>query len=151
MNIIENSKDHLDDFIRLNEEWISQYFQIEETDRKLAAHPYQIVENGGYIFCLVSESEVLGVCALFNDGNGIYELARMAVSPAHHGKGYSNLLIEHCFLKLKAIQAGGVYLVSNTKLVAAISLYKKHGFQTVSEGPHPVYSRANIVMERHVL
>jgi putative acetyltransferase len=100
MNIIENSKDHLSDFIRLNEEWISQYFQIEEADRKLAAHPYQIVENGGYIFCLVSDNEVLGVCALFNDGNGMYELARMAVSPVHHGKGYSNLLIEHCLLKI---------------------------------------------------
>jgi putative acetyltransferase len=151
MNIIENSKDHLSDFIRLNEEWISQYFEIEETDRKLAARPYQIVENGGYIFCLVSGNEVLGVCALFNDGNGIYELARMAVSPVHQGKGYSNLLIEHCLAKLEAIKAREVYLVSNTKLVAAIGLYKKYGFQTVSEGPHPVYSRANIVMERHVL
>jgi hypothetical protein len=44
-----------------------------------------------------------------------------------------------------------VYLVSNTKLASAIGLYKKYGFQTVSEGQHPIYSRANIVMERHIL
>jgi len=151
MNIIENSKEYLTDFIRLNEEWISQYFEIEETDKNLADNPFKIIEDGGYIFYLVSGNNVMGVCALFNDGGGVYELARMAVSPAFHGKGYGNRLIEHCLLKLKEIDAQRVYLVSNTKLGAAIGLYKKFGFQTVSEGPHPVYSRANIVMERHVL
>ena len=117
----------------------------------LCYFPYKIIEDGGYIFSLVSESKVLGVCALFNDGDGIYELARMAVSPTCHGKGYGNQLIEHCLSKLKEISAQKVYLVSNTKLGAAIGLYKKYGFKTVLEGPHPVYSRANIVMERHVL
>jgi len=73
----------------------------------------------------------LRVCALFNDGDG-------------------SLLIEHCLSKLEEINAQRVYLVSNTQLGAAINLYKKQGFLTVSEGPHPVYSRANIVMERHV-
>jgi N-acetylglutamate synthase-like GNAT family acetyltransferase len=100
---------------------------------------------------MISDNNVIGVCALFNDGDGVFELARMAVSPDFQGRGYSNLLIEHCFLKLKAINAIKVYLVSNTKLGAAIGLYKKNGFQTVSEGAHPLYSRANIVMERHVL
>ena len=147
IKILENSKEHLSDFIRLNEEWISHYFQLEETDKKLAADPYQVIDKGGYIFSLVSDEEVVGVCALFNNGDGVYELARMAVSPAHHGKAYSNLLMEHCLAKLTSIQAKKVYLVSNTKLAAAIHLYKKFGFQTVSEGPHPVYSRANIVME----
>ena len=151
MNIIENSRKYLADFIRLNEEWISQYFSIEEIDKNLASNPFKIIEDGGYIFYLVSENNVMGVCALFNDGDGVFELARMAVSPACHGKGYGNRLIEHCLSKLKEINAQRVYLVSNTKLEAAISLYRKFGFQTVSEGPHPVYSRANIVMERHVL
>lgn len=147
INIVENSEVHLGDFIRLNEEWISHYFELEETDRKLAAHPAQIIENGGYVFCLLSDQEVVGVCALFSEGDGVYELARMAVSPAHQGKGYSNRLLEYCFAKLRSIQARKVYLVSNTKLHAAISLYKKFGFVTVSEGAHPLYSRANIVME----
>lgn len=151
IKIIENSEVHLSDFIRLNEEWISHYFEIEETDRKLAAHPAQIIENGGYVFCLLFDQKVVGACALFNEGEGVYELARMAVSPAHQGKGYSNLLIEHCLAKLSAIQARKVYLVSNTKLHAAISLYKKFGFVTVSEGAHPLYSRANIVMERELI
>mgnify|MGYP000296587097 CR=1 FL=1 len=151
MNITENSREYLADFIRLNEEWIGHYFAIEETDRNLASNPFKIIEDGGYIFSLVSGDKVIGVCALFNEGEGVFELARMAISPAYQGNGYGNRLIEHCLSKLKKINAQRVYLVSNTKLGAAIGLYKKYGFQTVSEGPHPVYSRANIVMERHVL
>lgn len=150
MEVLENEKSLLNDFIRLNEEWISTYFEIEDADRALAENPYRIIEAGGYIFSLVSGREVLGVCALFNDGNGTYELARMAVSPMYQRSGFGNKLISVCLDKLSAIGAHKVYLVSNTRLEAAIALYKKHGFKTVSEGRHPVYSRANIVMERDV-
>ncbi len=150
MEIAVNDKNHLDDFIRLNEEWISTYFEIEEVDKALAANPAKIIDEEGYIFSLSSGSEVLGVCALFNEGNGTYELARMAVSPKAQGNGYGHKLILTSLSKLTEIGAKKVYLVSNTKLEAAIALYKKHGFKTVSEGQHPVYSRANIVMERHV-
>ena len=43
-----------------------------------------------------------------------------------------------------------VYLLSNTVLKPAIALYRKHGFHSLSEGPHPVYARCNIVMERSI-
>ena len=150
MEIIEDSKEYLSDFVRLNEQWISHYFEIEEVDRKLAQDPYAIVENGGHIFTLVVEGRVVGVCALFNEGDGVYELARMAVDEASRGTGFGNKLIEAALNKLVSLGSKKVYLVSNTKLESAISLYKKHGFIVVSEGQHPVYSRANIVMERSV-
>lgn len=150
MEIIENSKSFLDDFIRLNEEWISKYFEIEDVDRNLASNPYRIIEDGGFIFSLVSENKVIGVCALFKQSDGIFELARMAISPSFQGEGHANILIEACLNKLQELKASKVYLVSNTKLEAAISLYKKYGFQIVSKGQHPIYSRANIVMERHI-
>jgi N-acetylglutamate synthase-like GNAT family acetyltransferase len=150
MQIVENEKDYLDDFTRLNEEWITAYFELEENDRALAANPYQIIENGGYIFSLVSEGEVIGVCALVNEGNGTYQLVRMAVSPKHQGEGLSHKLMQACLSKLSRIGAKKVYLLSNTQLKAAIALYKKHGFKTVSLGPHPAYSRVDIVMERDV-
>jgi ribosomal protein S18 acetylase RimI-like enzyme len=78
----------------------------------------------------------------------VYELARMAVAAAHQGRGYGRLLMEACLHKLAAIKAQRVYLVSNTRLVAATAMYRKYGFTTTMEGRHPVYSRANIVMER---
>ena len=150
MTIVENEKAHLDAFVRLNEQWISTYFEIEAADQALTDNPYQIIENGGYIFSLLVHDEVIGVCALLNEGNGVYELAKLAVAPEHQGCGYSHNLMQSCFSKLTAIGAEKVYLVSNTKLQAALALYKKYGFKTVSLGPHPVYARGNIVMERGV-
>jgi len=150
MYVAENKQEYLDDFIRLNEEWIASFFEIEDADRKLAANPNKVIDDGGYIFSLIFDEEVVGVCALFNEGNGVYELARMAVFSKHHGKGYGKKLMQECISKLKEIEAKKVYLISNTKLKIAISLYEKYGFQTVSKGQHPNYLRANIVMERNV-
>ncbi len=71
MEIHENNKEHLADFIKLNEEWISQYFSIEEADVALANNPSKIIEDGGYIFSLVLERKVVAVCALFNEGDSV--------------------------------------------------------------------------------
>ena len=143
----ENNLEHLNDFVYLNEEWISKYFSLEEADLKLASNPGEVIENKGYIFSLVEENKVVGVCALFNEGNGVYELARMAVSPNYQGRGFGNVLMEACISKAQSIGANKVYLISNTKLDSAIKLYEKFGFVTIQKGQHPVYSRANIIMQ----
>ena len=146
MEIIENESEYLNDFIALNEEWIKADFQLEDIDKKLAANPQKVIDDGGYIFSLVDNNKVIGVCALFNEGNNVYELARMAVSSKQRGKGYGERLINACLSKSQKIKANKVYLVTNEKLEAAIALYKKHGFKIVSTEQHPVYSRANITM-----
>lgn len=149
--IFENNREHLADFIRLNEDWISIHFTIEGVDRDPAANPGQIIDNGGYIFSLVNNNEVVGVSALFHEGSGVFQLGRMAISPGLQGNGYGGVLMQTCLEKLREIDASKVYLLSNTKLDAAIALYKKYGFETTHFGEHAVYARANIVMERNVL
>jgi len=151
MKIVENKKKYLQDFIRLNEEWIEKYFEIEQIDKDLAKNPYSIIKNNGYIFSIIENEKVIGVCALINSTSDTYELARMAISKEHQGKGYGSLLLETCLKKLKSINAKKVTLVSNTKLETAIKLYNKYGFVTIHIGQHPVYKRANIEMELNVL
>lgn len=136
-----------DDFIRLNEQWISEHFAIEEADRRLAADPLKIIRDGGHIITWVHSERVVGVCALIADGADRFQLARMAVEPSERGKGYGDALIRAAIELARAQGAASIYLLSNTKLVPAIALYEKHGFITVSEGPHPVYARCNIVMQ----
>lgn len=143
-----NKHEHLPDFIRLNEQWISEYFALEEVDRALAANPAAIIDEGGFIFTMTDGDEVVGCCALFKSGEDEFELARMAVSPKRRGGGLGRQLIEAAISKAIELKAKRVYLVSNTKLESAIALYQKTGFVTVSLGQHPVYARANIEMER---
>ncbi|WP_371185137.1 GNAT family N-acetyltransferase [Thalassotalea maritima] len=150
-NILENQIHHLNDFIRLNEQWISAHFQLEPVDMKLADNPRVIIDDGGYVFTLVDQGLVIGACALFNQGGGVFELARMAVEPRYHGKGYGHKLINTCLDKLAKIKAKHVYLISNTKLKAAVHLYKNHGFMVEWQGSHPIYARANIKMSRPII
>jgi len=147
MEIHENNKNHLKSFIQLNEAWVTKYFEIEQSDIELSNNPYGVIENGGYIFSLTENNLVVGVCALFNEGKGTYELARMAVAETHQGKGYGKELIVKSIQKAKELNANMLYLISNTKLETAIALYRKYGFKTIKTGQHPVYSRANIVMQ----
>lgn len=148
MSIQVNQEAHLKDFVRLNEIWITEHFALEAADRELAQHPETVISNGGYVFSLTSDAHVVGVCALFKESDSRYQLARMAVAPEHRGKGHGNALIEHALAKAEALGAASVFLLSNTRLHAAIELYRKFGFMTVSTGQHPVYARCNIVMEK---
>lgn len=152
MEIYENNTGHLDAFIQLNEAWISKYFELETSDFELASNPSVIIENGGYIFSLVDNNHiVVGVCALFNKGNGAFELARMAVTESHQGKGYGKALVLRSIEKAKELGTKRLYLLSNTKLERAIALYEQCGFQRTKYGPHPVYSRVDIEMQYEII
>ncbi|OIQ88051.1 acetyltransferase (GNAT) family protein [mine drainage metagenome] len=94
MLVLINREEYLQDFIRLNEAWISHYFEIEEVDRELVRNPARIITDGGYIFTLLEEDQVIGVCALFKEDDGVFQLARMAVSPEFRGKGYGDVLVD---------------------------------------------------------
>lgn len=150
MKIETNNIAHLPEFVRLNEIWISEHFSLEEADRDLAADPGKVIENGGFIFSLESEGQVIGVCALFRDAPERFQLARMAIEPSLRGRGHGRRLMEHALEQARANGASSVYLLSNTILEPAIALYKAFGFVTVSSGQHPVYARCNIVMERQL-
>ena len=148
MYIDTNNPAHLHDFVRLNEIWITEHFSLEEADRALAANPAKVIDNGGFVFSLAHDGKVFGVCALFKESEDRYQLARMAVEPSLRGAGYGHALMEHAIKHAQSVGAKSIYLLSNTLLEPAISLYKRFGFTTISTGPHQTYARCNIVMER---
>lgn len=148
MRIDFDNEQHCQDLIRLNERWIRQYFALEQADHDLARDPLRILREGGHLISLVQDEMVVGICALLNEGQGRYQLARMAVEPSQQGKGYGDALIRAALERAAADGGKWVYLLSNTSLQAAIGLYRKHGFETLQEGPHPLYARCNIIMQR---
>ena len=134
-------------FKRLNEEWITSYFEIVEADRHVLNEPEKnILGVGGHILVAVHDEEVVGVCALIPHDAQTYELAKMAVSPSVQGKGVGWLLGQAAIEKTRACGMARMFLESNTSLASAIRLYRKLGFQeTLDEKPH--YQRCNISME----
>ncbi|MTI22592.1 GNAT family N-acetyltransferase [Fulvivirga sp. RKSG066] len=149
VSIVEYHPKYKEAFKKLNEEWITRYFKLEAADLKAIDHPQEnIIDKGGAILVAIEGHAVLGVCALLKmeDRPKVYELAKMAVSPAAQGKGIGRLLGEAIIDKARQLDADIVYLESNTKLKPAISLYEKLGFKKVAGHPTP-YERANIQME----
>lgn len=143
-----NQAAHLADFVRLNEQWITEHFALEAPDLALAADPGAVARSGGCVFSLTEAGQVVGVCALFVDRPGRLQLARMAVDPSARGRGHGDALIERALAEACAMGMRSVVLFSNTRLEAAIALYRKHGFAVIATGPHTIYARCDIVMER---
>jgi DNA-binding MarR family transcriptional regulator/GNAT superfamily N-acetyltransferase len=147
IHIVDYTPAYQSAFRRLNEEWITKYFRMEESDYKALDHPQEyILDNGGYIYIALYKGEALGACALIPMPDGGFELAKMAVSPKAQGLGIGYLIGKHCIEKARALGAPRVYLESNTTLKPAINLYYKLGFRKASGPPSP-YERANIQME----
>ncbi len=136
-------------FRKLNVEWITTYFKMEEADYKALDNPQSyILDKGGHILVALYEGEPAGVCALIkmNDPEYGFELAKMAVSPKAQGKNIGWLLGRAVAEKAKSLGARKIYLESNTILKPAINLYHKLGFKKVAGHTTP-YERCNIQME----
>lgn len=148
VEIVDYDPNYQEVFKSLNVEWISNYFELEETDLKALDHPQEyILDKGGRILVALYKGEPLGVCALIkmNDPEYDYEMAKMAVCPKAQGKSIGWLLGKAIIQTAKDLGGSKIYLESNTALKPAINLYYKLGFQKLSDRPTP-YKRANIQM-----
>jgi ribosomal protein S18 acetylase RimI-like enzyme len=135
-------------FADLNYEWIAKYYQIEKHDHEQLDAPYEtIVESGGQIFFVLASDEVAGTVAMIRIEGNSFELAKMAVSPKFQGRKFGDLLMNACVEFARSENADSIILESNTKQVAAIALYRKHGFLETPLDPNSQFSRANIRME----
>jgi putative acetyltransferase len=141
-----------DAFRRLNEEWITRYFRLEEKDRKMLGNPRALLESGGQILMVVAGEERVGCCALVALGGGSFEIAKMAVTDAYQGQGIGRRLLTEVINHARSLGAHRLYLETNTKLVAAIKLYESLGFRYLSPDqvtPSP-YDRVDAYMELYL-
>lgn len=152
VEIVHFDSKYRDFFKKINEEWITTHFVMEETDRRSLESPKDyILDKGGDILVALYEDEPVGVCALIkmNDPEYDYELAKMAVSSKAKGKGIGFLLGKAIIDQAQSLGAKKIYLESNTILKPAIRLYHKLGFKKVVGHSTP-YKRCNIQMELEI-
>lgn len=147
VKIVAFRPEYATDFRRLNEEWISAYFKMEDADYASLDHPKEyIIDKGGDILFALYKDKPIGTCALIKMDDETYELAKMAVSPEAKGKGIGLLLGNAIIALAKEKGVHKLHLGSNTILKPAINLYHKLGFKKVTGIPSP-YERCNIQMD----
>jgi len=147
IEIHHDRSDHFGAFIALNEAWIKRFFALEEADRRLAANPGRILDEGGAIWTAAESDQVVGACALFKQDERTFELARMAVAPDHQNRGIGRELASTAIRWADDNGATRIALLTNTVLAPAVALYRSLGLRTTREGPHPDYARCNLEME----
>jgi GNAT superfamily N-acetyltransferase len=76
-----------------------------------------------------------------------YELAKMAVDPAHQRRGIGELLGKAAIEWAQEAGASLVFLQSNRKLDGALRLYERLGFREAVDPERSEYARCDIYME----
>ena len=151
MDIRRNDPAALPRFAALNATWIEDMHHLDESDKLMVAHPEIYTQNGNQVFTVHIENEVAGACALKKHEDGRYELTKMAVDPKFQGRGIGQHLMSAVEAYAKnELGLTYLFLLSNTRNEAALRLYARNGWRVNHEGPHPVYQRANIGMEKHL-
>lgn len=136
------------DFDRLNREWLVRGNFLEPADEAyLAAPRARIIDVGGEIFFALLGTEVVGTAAAIPHGSDVVELGKLSVAPVAQRRGLGRQLTEAVIAFARASGAARVVLTSNTRLTAAVSLYRSLGF---AERECPTgfgYETADIYME----
>ena len=140
-------------FASLNYQWITEYFRVEEEDRKALDDPEgYAIRPGGNIFFLLEDKIPVGTVAMVpitpseERQELCFELAKMAVRPDCRGKGYGSMLMQYCIDFARSAEAHEIMLVTNDVLSAAVALYEQAGFREVSEYSDSRYERGNLEM-----
>ncbi|WP_194976011.1 GNAT family N-acetyltransferase [Aquiflexum lacus] len=147
LKIIEYSPELQQYFEKINKQWVEQYFTLEPIDLAQLKNPKEtILDKGGAILFAKEGEKIIGTVGLSKVEDGVFEMIKMGVSPEAQGKKVGQLLGQAILEKAKELGAHKVILYSNSKLVAALHLYKKLGFKELVPECGK-YNRCDVKME----
>lgn len=147
MNISDFGPDNADAFARLNLEWLEKYFRIEAVDRAILSDPQEsIIGPGGAILFASDGGEIVGTVALKADGDGVFELTKMAVTASHQGHGVGRALLDAAIARFRSMGGNRLYLESSSLLTPALTLYESAGFVHSARPAPSGYQRSDVYM-----
>lgn len=148
VEIIPFQREYAGDFKELNLAWLKKYFWVEPHDEEVLGKPTQyILDPGGNIFFVKEGNNIIGTVALMKIEDGVFELTKMAITPAAQGKKTGQKLMEHCLSYAREMGWKKLIIYSNRKLENAIHIYKKYGFKEIPIGGNNPYARGDIKLE----
>ena len=147
MEIVDFEPEYAVAFERLNLEWLEKYFWVEEVDRVILSNPQlEVIEHGGHILFAKVADQVVGTVALKHQGQGRYELTKMAVTAGSQGLGLGRALLSAAIERFHSISGQNLFLETHSSLKTAIKLYESAGFYHASHPTGSDYKRSDTYM-----
>ena len=130
IEIVTYRPEYREAFLALNLAWLESYSLLEPADLDYLQNlEERILATGGQVFFALQAGVAIGTCAAIRVSDSVFELAKLAVSPAAQGKGIGRRLSQVVIEFAQNQGASSVVLTSNSALVQAIRLYESMGFQ----------------------
>jgi putative acetyltransferase len=153
--IVPFRAEHAPAFDALNRQWLVDNGLLEEADEPSLRDPQgQILDAGGAIFVALDGDTVSGTCAIApleaEDSTDVYELVKLAVSPAARGRGIGRRLVQECIAAARERGGRQLVLLSSSLLQAALRLYEQEGFRYAPLPPHNPYATADVYMVKEL-
>ncbi|KAG0171959.1 hypothetical protein DFQ30_011459 [Apophysomyces sp. BC1015] len=146
LHVVTWSSEYKREFKDLNLAWVQELYEVEESDIRQVEYPEEnILQPGGEIFFLLEDNKVAGTVAMMiHDGE--CELGKMTISSAYQGRGYAHPLMVEGIAWARREGHPGIKLLTSVKLIKAVSLYERHGFEITFHGKHPDFDRCDCIM-----
>lgn len=152
IEIVPFKPGHAQAFHDLNIAWIERLFRVEAADLKTLGSPQEvIIDRGGEIFFALLDGVPVGCCAAIHEGDGRWELSKMAVDPAVQGRGLGEALGQAVVQHARSRGARELYLLTNSSLHGAIRLYERLGFRHRPMPGDTPYARSDVYMVHDTL
>lgn len=147
MEIVQYDNRYAQDFVALNTAWIVSLFgQLEKEDIETFQNIEREIVNGGMIYFATENDEVMATCMTRHIGNEIWEICKLAANEKYKGKGAGNVVFEQCMKYAIDHGAKKLFMISNSRLQAALHIYHKYGFKEIKLKDYE-YERGDIAFE----
>lgn len=148
MEVIEYQEKYKKEFIQFNTEWIEDNFgSLEEEDLHTFRHIEESLAQGAMIYFAIENGNVLATCmAKPTDENGKWELCKLGSNKLLPHKGAGSAVFEAAMNWAVSHGAEKLFILSNSKLKAALHIYEKYGFYEIKLDNYE-YTRGDIAFE----
>ncbi|MBD5544453.1 MAG: GNAT family N-acetyltransferase [Lachnospiraceae bacterium] len=148
MKVIPYQEKYKKNFIQFNTEWIEEHFgHLEKEDLNTFNHIEESLHNGAMIYFAIENGNVLATCMAKPLGNdGTWELCKLGSNKHLPHKGAGSAVFEASMKWAIQHKAKRLFILSNSKLKAALHIYEKYGFHKVELEDYE-YVRGDIAFE----
>lgn len=150
MEIVEYQEKYKEAFIQFNTDWIIDNFGfLEEEDKNTFKSIEKSLDAGAMIYFAVENETVLAACMAKPMKGGTWELCKLCSNKHVLHKGAGSAVFEAAMNWAIDHGAEKLFILSNSKLKAAIHIYEKYGFREIKLDNYE-YVRGDIAFELYI-